>query len=129
MTFRIYCIMSEILNGPSISKHNHPKKLIFMLHGYGDNAANFMHLATPIDQEEWEVQYVALNAPSYITGNFMGYQWFDLYPNGIYIAEAGPKEFRQIQNEINDAINKMAASLEANTKSMDNLLNQITNQT
>ena len=92
--------MSEILNGPSISKHNHPKKLIFMLHGYGDNAANFMHLANPIDQVEWEAQYVALNAPSYITGNFMGYQWFDLYPNGIYIAEAGPKEFKEIQKLI-----------------------------
>ena len=31
--------MTEILNGPSISKHDNPKKLIFMLHGYGDNAA------------------------------------------------------------------------------------------
>ena len=111
--------MSEILNGPSISKHNHPKKLIFMLHGYGDNAANFMHLANPIDQEEWEAQYVALNAPTYITGNFMGYQWFDLYPNGIYIAEAGPKEFREIQNEINDGINKIVNTMEKYCESLN----------
>jgi len=96
--------MLEILNGPSISKHDKPKKLIFMLHGYGDNAANFMHLANPIDKDEWGVQYVALNAPEFITGNFMGYQWFDLYPNGIYIAEAGPKELQQIQKEINKVI-------------------------
>ena len=88
--------MSEILNGPSISKHDNPKKLIFMLHGYGDNAANFMHLAHPIDLDDWEAQYVALNGPGYIPGNLMGYQWFDLYPNGIYIAQAGPKEFQQI---------------------------------
>ena len=49
-----------------------------MLHGYGDNAANFMHLAQPIDQEEWQAAYIALNAPGVISGNFMGYQWFDL---------------------------------------------------
>ena len=48
--------MTEILNGPSISKHDNPKKLVFMLHGYGDNAANFMHLAHPIDQDDWMAQ-------------------------------------------------------------------------
>ena len=67
--------MSEILKGPSFSKHDNPRKLIFMLHGYGDNAANFIHLANPIDKEEWQAQYVALNAPSVINGNSMGYQW------------------------------------------------------
>ncbi len=104
--------MSEILNGPSISKHNNPKKLIFMLHGYGDNAANFMHLANPIDQEEWQAQYVALNAPKFIEGNFMGYQWFDLYPNGIYIAEAGPKEFKQIKQETDAAVIKIVNTIQ-----------------
>ena len=94
--------MSEILNGPSISKHDNPKKLIFMLHGYGDNAANFMHLAHPIDMDDWEAQYVALNGPGFIPGNLMGYQWFDLYPNGTYIAKAGPKEFKQIQPKVFD---------------------------
>ena len=83
--------MVEILKGPSISKHDNPKKLIFMLHGYGDNAANFMHLANPIDIEDWQAQYISLNAPSFIAGNFMGYQWFDFYPNGIYIEDAVPK--------------------------------------
>ena len=104
--------MKDILKGPSISKHDNPEKLIFMLHGYGDNAANFIHLANPIDKEEWKVQYIALNAPNYINGNLMGYQWFDLYPNGIYIADAGPKEFEQIQTEINDAINKIINTIE-----------------
>ena len=104
--------MSEILNGPSISKHNNPKKLIFMLHGYGDNAANFMHLANPIDQEEWQAQYVALNAPKFIEGNFMGYQWFDLYPNGIYISEAGPKEFKQIKKETDEAVIKIINTIQ-----------------
>ncbi len=103
--------MEEILNGPSISKHDKPKKLIFMLHGYGDNAANFMHLANPIDLDEWGAQYIALNGPSFITGNFMGYQWFDLYPNGIYIADIGPKEFQLIQKEINNVIIRIVATM------------------
>ena len=111
--------MSEILNGPSISKHDNPKKLIFMLHGYGDNAANFMHLAHPIDLDDWEAQYVALNGPGYITGNLMGYQWFDLYPNGIYIAQAGPKEFEQIQKEIDEVVNKIIYTMEQYCDSLD----------
>ena len=45
--------MSEILNGPSISKNDKPKKLIFMLHGYGDNAANFMHLNSEKEMIYW----------------------------------------------------------------------------
>ena len=111
--------MSEILNGPSISKHDNPKKLIFMLHGYGDNAANFMHLAHPIDLDDWEAQYVALNGPGYIPGNLMGYQWFDLYPNGIYIAQAGPKEFEQIQKEIDEVVNKIIYTMAQYCDSLD----------
>ena len=104
--------MTEILNGPSFSRHDNPKKLIFMLHGYGDNAANFMHLAQPIDKEEWQAAYVALNAPGAISGNFMGYQWFDLYPNGIYIAEAGPKEFQKIRQEVQNTVKRIVRTIE-----------------
>lgn len=104
--------MANILNGPSFSKHDNPKKLIFMLHGYGDNAANFMHLANPIDKDKWKAAYVSLNAPGIISGNMMGYQWFDLYPNGIYISEAGPKEFDQIKKEVNDSIIKIINTID-----------------
>ena len=104
--------MAEILNGPSFSRHDNPKKLIFMLHGYGDNAANFMHLAQPIDNTEWQAAYIALNAPGLISGNFMGYQWFDLYPNGIYIAEAGPKEFKKINKEVTDSVKKIINTID-----------------
>ena len=54
-----------------------------------------------LDQEELQAAYIALNAPGVISGNFMGYQWFDLYPNRVYIADAGPKEFDQINKEVN----------------------------
>ena len=63
-----------------------------MLDDCSGNAANFMHLAHPIDKESWGMHYVSLNAPNIIPGNMMGYQWFDLYPNGIYFVEAGLKE-------------------------------------
>ena len=53
--------MDNLLKGPSISKHDKPSKLMVMLHGYGDNAANFMHLAHPIDQEEWQAAYIAVS--------------------------------------------------------------------
>ena len=65
-----------------------------MLHGYGDNAANFIHLAEPLDLDNWKMHYVALNAPSIMPGNPMGYQWFDLYVNGIYISDLGEKELK-----------------------------------
>ena len=96
--------MDNLLKGPSISKHDKPLKLMVMLHGYGDNAANFMHLAHPIDQDEWKMHYISLNAPSVIPGNMMGYQWFDLYPGGVYISEAGPKEYELVNQEIEKSV-------------------------
>ena len=35
---------SKILEGPTFSTQKKPKKLINMLHGYGDNAENFINL-------------------------------------------------------------------------------------
>ena len=103
--------MDNLLKGPSISKHDKPSKLMVMLHGYGDNAANFIHLAHPIDQDDWEMHYISLNAPSIMDGNIMGYQWFDLYPGGIYISEAGPKEYEFINQEIELAVSKLIGTI------------------
>ena len=99
--------MDNILSGPSISKHDKPKKLMIMLHGYGDNAANFIYLAEPLDQDEWGMHYVALNAPNIMPGNPMGYQWFDLYINGVYISDAGPKEYKIIDEVITANVTKI----------------------
>ena len=99
--------MDNILSGPAISKHDNPTKLMIMLHGYGDNAANFVHLAEPLDLDEWGMHYVALNAPSIMPGNPMGYQWFDLYINGIYISDAGPKEYEVINKIIRENVSKI----------------------
>ena len=45
--------MPDLLTGPSYSLHSKPKKLIVMLHGYGDTAENFLYILNSLDQEEW----------------------------------------------------------------------------
>jgi len=91
---------NKILNAPSFLPHKKPKKIIFMLHGYGDTANNFIHVASHLNQIEWEINYIALNAPFPVINYSLGRQWFDLYPNGIYISEAGSKEINIIRSEI-----------------------------
>ena len=91
---------NRILSGQSFLPHENPQKLIFMLHGYGDTAENFIHIANFLDQPELEANYFALNAPSIISEYSLGRQWFDLYPNGIYIANAGIDEIKIIQSDI-----------------------------
>ena len=58
--------MPDLLTGPSYSLHSKPKKLIVMLHGYGDTAENFLYIANKLDQKKWEAQYISLNAPDII---------------------------------------------------------------
>tara|TARA_B100000965_G_C19544926_1_gene737311 strand:- start:573 stop:1253 length:681 start_codon:yes stop_codon:yes gene_type:complete len=101
----------EILDAPSFAPNQNPKKLIFMLHGYGDNADNFIHIANSLYINELKINFFALNAPFEVPNYPMGRQWFDLYPNGIYIAEAGNKEKKIILSEINLAVKKIIESI------------------
>ena len=96
----------EILRGPSFLPYDNPQKLIFMLHGYGDSAENFINIAKPLDQPDIKANFFALNAPSIIPNYSLGRQWFDLNPNGIYIANAGYNEIKIVQSDILRA-NKM----------------------
>ena len=92
--------LKKILSLQSFLPHENPQKLIFMLHGYGDSAENFIHITSSLDKFSFKVNYFALNAPSKIPNYPLGRQWFDLNPNGIYIADAGPNEIKIIQSEI-----------------------------
>ena len=103
--------MSNLLNGHNFSLHAKPKKLIVLLHGYGDNANNFLYLANAIDKEDWKAYYIALNAPEIIPNYPTGNQWFDLYPNGIYITEAGPNEFNMVRNSILCTVEKIRLTI------------------
>ena len=63
----------------------------------GWNLENFLYIANQLDEEEWGAQYISLNAPETIPNYPMGNQWFDIYPNGIYISDAGPNELAIIR--------------------------------
>ena len=91
---------NEILSGVSFLPNKYPTKLIFMLHGYGDSAENFTSISSFLQQTDIKANYYALNAPYLIPNNPLGRQWFDLNPNGIYIANAGPSEIKIIRSEI-----------------------------
>jgi len=97
----------EILQECSYLPHGRPNKLIFLLHGYGDNANNFIHIANALHQPDWLANYIALNAPSKIHNYPLGREWFNLYPNGIYITEAGAEEINTIKSEVQAALNKI----------------------
>ena len=99
--------MSNLLTGPSYSLHLKAKKLIVMLHGYGDTAENFVYIASQIDKKEWGAHYISLNAPENIPNYPRGNQWFDIYPNGIYIAEAGPNELTIIRQAVKKVVVKI----------------------
>ena len=101
----------EILNGPSFCPIEKPKKLIFLLHGYGDNADNFIHVAGNFNNKNLNANYFALNAPGIISNYPNGREWFNLYPNNIYISEAGPEEIKIIRSEINIAIKRILKTI------------------
>ena len=98
---------AEILEGPSFCPIEKPKKLIFLLHGYGDNADNFVHIAGNFSHEELNANYFALNAPNLIANYPTGREWFNLYPNNIYISKAGPEEIKIIRSEIRNSTKKI----------------------
>ena len=106
--------MVDILKGPSLTKHQNPKKLMIMLHGYGDNATNFIQIANLIDQDDWGMKYVALNAPDTIQDYPMGYEWFQLYLNGTHISNASAKEYDVSKKKISENIEKIYFDLEKN---------------
>ena len=80
------------LNGQCFEFSKKPEKLVFLLHGYGDNAENFIPLATHLHNPKLNINFYAPNAPSSIPQYPIGRQWFDLYPNGINFNEAGSVE-------------------------------------
>ena len=82
-----------------------PKKLVFLLHGYGDNAENFIPLATHLHNPELNINFYAPNAPSSIPQYPIGRQWFDLYPNGINFNEAGPEEKEILKQDCLSSLN------------------------
>ena len=93
------------LNGSSCLFNKKPKKLIFLLHGYGDHADNFIHLAEQLNDKIIEGNFFAPNAPSTVPQYPIGRQWFDIYPNGIPMIEAGPREKEILEQDCLASLN------------------------
>ena len=87
------------LSGPSFEPYPHPKKLVFLLHGYGDNADNFINIARDLYIKDLDINFFVPNAPSSIPQYPEGKQWFDLYPNGINFDQAGPDEIKILEED------------------------------
>ena len=104
---------NNILTGPSYKIHEKPKKLIFLLHGYGDNAENFIHIASHLDQIEFEANYIALNAPTIITNYSIGRQWFPFNPNKVNASHLKKNKIKPMTSEVLNSL-----SLLENTISM-----------
>ena len=92
------------LNGPYFEFTTNPKKLVFLLHGYGDNAENFIPLAKYLNDGKLEVNFFAPNASSIVQQYPSGRQWFNPYPNGIHYNEAGPEEKAIMKQECETSI-------------------------
>ena len=93
------------LNGPCFEPTENPKKLVFLLHGYGDNAENFIPLGRYLYDPELNVNFYVPNAPSSIPQYPMGRQWFDLYPNGKNFNEAGSAEKEILKQDCLSSLN------------------------
>ncbi len=95
------------LSGPSCLYNNKPRKLIILLHGYGDHADNFIHLAGQLNDKIIEGNFFAPNAPFEVPQYPLGRQWFNPYPNGIHYDEAGPKEKYVMKEECETSTQKL----------------------
>ena len=93
------------LNGSYFEPSEKPKKLVFLLHGYGDNAENFIPLARHLHDPTLNANFYAPNAPSSIPQYPIGRQWFDLYPNGINFNEAGSVEKEILKQDCLSSLN------------------------
>jgi len=94
----------KLLNTEQFLIHKNPKKIIFMLHGYGDNAKNFVQIAKLLNQKNWLINYISINAPVSLKEYPSGYQWFDIYPNGKYIQDATYQDLKIVESDIKSSL-------------------------
>ena len=92
------------LEGSFFENTKKPKKLVFLLHGYGDNGKNFILLSKFINNLNQNINFFAPNAPNKIIEQIDGRQWFNLYPNGINYNDAGPEEKKIIKNDCQNSL-------------------------
>ena len=67
------------------------KNAVILLHGYGGDGKDISMLTLNWKRFLPNAIFLCPNGHEKCSINPTGYQWFDLYPNVIYITEAGPK--------------------------------------
>ena len=95
----------KILIGSSFTPVDKPKKIVILLHGYGDNAENFISIANDLYDPAIQINFFAPNAPSIIPQYPLGRQWFNLYPNGINFNDAGEVERKIMKKDCDNSLN------------------------
>lgn len=100
-------LMNNKIDGLSYLLHDNPKKLVILLHGYGDNAENFIPLAKYLNNNTFKANFFAPNAPSIVPQYPTGRQWFDPYPNGVHYNEVGQAEKIIMQKECKVSIEQL----------------------
>ena len=108
------------LEGPFFNFHNKPRKLIFLLHGYGDNAENFLPIAEYLNDIDLIINYYVPNAPFSVTEYPTGKQWFDPYPKGNHYSNANEEQKKTMEEECKFSINKLQEYID-NISSKNNL--------
>ena len=103
----------KILTGPSFEVKNNPEKFVFLLHGYGDNGENFISLSENLYVSSSNISFFAPNAPSSVPQYPIGRQWFDIYPNGIPMIEAGPREKEILEQDCLASLNLLKNYIDA----------------
>ena len=88
----------------SLETTNSPSKICILLHGYGDNAENFISITRDLLIPELKINFYVPNAPSFVPQYPTGRQWFDLYPNGINFNDAGPKEKEMMKKDCESSL-------------------------
>ena len=101
------------LTGSSFEVKKNPEKFVFLLHGYGDNGENFISLARDLYVSSLNISFFAPNAPSTVPQYPIGRQWFDIYPNGIPMIEAGPREKEILEQDCLASLNLLKNYIDA----------------
>ena len=103
----------NVLTGPSLEVKNNPEKFVFLLHGYGDNGENFISLSENLHVSSSNISFFAPNGPSSVPQYPIGRQWFDIYPNGIPMIEAGPREKEILEQDCLVSLNLLKNYIDA----------------
>ena len=91
------------LNGPSFESTNNPKKLVFLLHGYGGDGKDISMLTLNWKRHMPNTVFICPNGHETCPINPSGFQWFDLTKDDTnYILDQSIKAEEKIKLFINE---------------------------